>query len=175
MLLWHTCTIILYFSSLPDPVCLGTSQGADMEKKIVLWKLQHTTSKKSPRIFVLILFTSIVTAAYVRSYLSLQISLALFIMSQTFPWCSLHPLELAYIFSRCHKSDIALQILHIPLFFAFIVHRQALCSFVSFCSISTLLLALSIWESLLWKASGVWQHWDERQNYFQLISSDHNP
>lgn len=67
-----------------------------MEKKILfLQKLQPTMSKKPTRIFfVLILLTSVITAAHLRFYSSLQTALALSIMSLIFPWCSLPPPEL---------------------------------------------------------------------------------
>lgn len=76
-------------------IVLGLDWQQTWEKSIFL---QPTMSKKLPEIFVLILLSSVITAAPLRSCLSLQVSSALSITSLTFPGGSLHPLELTYPF-----------------------------------------------------------------------------
>lgn len=87
--------------------------GLDWEQTQEKYIFANVWVKKLPEIIVLILLTSVITAASLRSCLSLQVSLALSITSLTFPWGSLHPLELLYPFLQVSQiwhcsSDFAL-------------------------------------------------------------------
>lgn len=147
---------------------LGLDWEQTWEKRVFL---KPTMSKKLPEIFVLILLTSVITATSLRSCLSLQVSFALSITSLTFPRGSLHPLELKYPFLQVSQiwhcsSDFAL----------FLLFSGSPCAhFLPF----AVPFQCPHWPwgsgSLLWTVSGGWQHWDERQSYFELINSDHNP